>query len=516
MRKFSALILTLSLVLAATACSSSQETNSGTKAAKNQSAPGAEEVMQESVSLEGDITGEIQVSCYDSTIYKNYLEEAAKAFEEKYAGTKVNISTFSAVPDVKSSTTADGKSMKMITKNKDTKSESDYISQINTELMTGGGADVLGMDILPCYKYAENGQIEDLNAYMEADETFAKEDYRQNILNAATYKGGQYIFPMDYTFDILSYDKTLLDSAGQGSLDPQGAYTYEQLIEIGQNSFEEKNNANPESPVKMFNYSGGSLGKGTMFGQLFHQNYDKFIDVENKTVDFTGGQFADILKTAKDYEEKGYMDKQVQKNPEDVLKQNSSQNYLYKTISNTMLLPAFNDDRTTRKQTRMTGNGGMFTENDEIAGMIKNNENDITFDISQAYALNSNSGNKRTAWEFIKFLAGEEMQTSLNLMGTPVNIKAGEEKAKQEITGELYDPENNRGTTELNEKQTEILNNYITALNRYSDMLTTYRVHDTVIDDMVYEEAGYFFDGSKSAEEVADVLQGKIELYLKE
>ncbi len=516
MKRVTALILILSMVLAATACSSLPETNTGAKDTTNQSDPGATADNKESISLDGDITGEIQVSCYDSTLYKTYLEEAAKAFEEKYPGTKVNINTFSAAPDVKTSADADGKSMKMITKNKDTKSESDYINQINTELMTGSGPDVLGMDILPCYKYAENGQIEDLNAYMEADETFHKEDYRQNILNGAGYKGGLYIFPLDYTFDILSYDKTLMDTSDQDRLNPQDAYTYEQLIDIGQSSFDEKNNANPESPVKMFNYTGGSSGNGTMFGRLFNQNYDKFVDIENKTVNFTDGQFAEVLKTAQEYEEKGYLDKQVQNNPEDVLKQNSSQDYLYKTIGNTMLLPAFNDDKTTKKQNRIVGNGGMFSENDAIAGMIKNNENEITFDISQAYALNSNSGNKRTAWEFIKFLAGEEMQVSLYLMGTPVNINAGEKKAKQEITGELYNPENNTGSMELNEKQAEIFNSYSEALNQYSDMLNAYRIQDTVINDMVYEEAGYFFNGSKSAEEIADALQSKVELYMNE
>ena len=38
---------------------------------------------------------------------------------------------------------------------------------------------------------------------------------------------------------------------------------------------------------------------------------------------------------------------------------------------------------------------------DEIAGLVVNSEGKSSFDCNQAYGINSNSRNKKLAWEFI-------------------------------------------------------------------------------------------------------------------
>lgn len=509
MKRIICAILILSFLMSATACSSGANSNSS-EIQGDVNEPGSSEKVTEL--LEGEISGVIDVSCYDSAIYKSYLEEAAKAFEAKYPGTKVNVSSFSEAPDVKT-----GENTKVITMTIDEKSQNDYISRINTELMTGEGADVLAMDILPYYKYAENGQLEDLSLYMEQDEDFNKDDYRQNILDAVSYKGGQYIFPLDYSFDFISYDKTLLDSGAQNNFNPYDGYTYDQLAEMGQNSFDEHNSKNPDSPVKMFSHSGGSGGNSSIFNQLLNLSYDNFVDIENRTANFNDGTFTDLLKKAKVYEDKGYLNASMKKGApgvEDMMKQNASNDYIFKTVKDTMLLQAFDDS--TKKGVVNVGGGGIFAKDDEIAGILMNDDKEVVFDFGQAYALNSNSDNKKTAWEFIKFLASEEMQSSFYIIGRPINNNANLEKARQQITGELFSTENNSGSSELNEKQTEIYNSYMDAINKYSDMLNKYMLEDTVINQMINSEVKYFFDGSKTAEEVAEIVQSKVELYLNE
>lgn len=497
------------MFLSVAACSiDSQNHSEGTKGS-------GDETENEIASiLEGDIAGEITVSSYDSTFYKSYLEEAAIAFEAKYPGTKVTIDTFSQAPDVKT----DGKGKKVITSNIDQKSQDDYISRVNTELMTGEGADVLAMDILPYYKYADNGQIEDLRLYMEQDKTFNQDQYRQNILEAVRYKGGQYIFPLDYSFDFISYDKTLLQSDKQSAFQPDGRYSYEQLIEMGQSSFTEVNTNHPPSPVKMFSLFSGAGKSNSIFNQLFTLDYDDFVDIENRTANFKDGTFVNLLEKAKEYEEEGYLNISTQNGKtdmSDVLRKNASQEYIYKIHKDPMLLQAF-DDSNKKKSIVNIGGSAIFEEDDAIAGILQNNENEIAFDFTQAYALNSHSDNKKTAWEFIKFLASEEIQTSFNLVGRPINNKANEEKSKLQMTGELYASEKNTDTLELNEEQTKLFHNYMDAINKYSNMLNTYMLQDTVINQMVNAEVKYFFDGSKSADDVANILQNRVELYLHE
>jgi len=219
MKKFSALVLTSIIAISTVACVNRNETAS--------------------TNITEKIGGEITVSCFESALYKNYLEEAAKAFEKKYPGTKVNIETFSLMPEVKTSATEDGRKASVITiGNDDDMSKIDYINKINTELMSGGGADLLAMDVLPYYKYAEKGQLEDLKKYMEEDQEFIPSNYLQNIVDAVQYKGRQYLFPISYSFQYLSYDTTLLDKKAQDQLAQKDTFTYEELTEIAYNSFQ--------------------------------------------------------------------------------------------------------------------------------------------------------------------------------------------------------------------------------------------------------------------------------------
>lgn len=69
---------------------------------------------------------------------------------------------------------------------------------------------------------------------------------------------------------------------------------------------------------------------------------------------------------------------------------------------------------------------------------------------------------------------------------------------------------------ELDEDQKKGLTVYVDALESMSDQINGYTLKDTIIQDMVIKEVSYFFEGTKSAEQVCEVLQNKVELYLNE
>jgi hypothetical protein len=68
----------------------------------------------------------------------------------------------------------------------------------------------------------------------------------------------------------------------------------------------------------------------------------------------------------------------------------------------------------------------------------------------------------------------------------------------------------------LNEAQLEAIAKYNEAVKQLSGQIDAYVMRDTVVDDMIAAEVEYFFEGSKTAAEVADVLQNKVDLYLNE
>jgi multiple sugar transport system substrate-binding protein len=161
-------------------------------------------------------------------------------------------------------------------------------------------------------------------------------------------------------------------------------------------------------------------------------------------------------------------------------------------------------------------------DSDEIAGILANDSDEVMFRNFQAYGMNANSQNKRLAWEFIKFLLGEEMQQSLNLLGFPVNNVAFIEYSKLYLTKTPnfvsgIDEYTIDGYTALTEqKYVDAYAQYMEYLSAFVNELSLYPVTDKIIDDMVIDEATLFFSGTRSAEEVVNTLQNRVQLYLDE
>jgi len=211
----------------------------------------------------------------------------------------------------------------------------------------------------------------------------------------------------------------------------------------------------------------------------------------------------------------------------------------------------------------MFGGGGLMgnPEDDEVAGIMGNDHGEIPFTVSQGFGINSNSQNQRTAWEFIKFLSNYAVRNSMRMAGLPTHIEAFEERAELSMTGALFasgvtggavvrsgdggepggsggavvrsaDTEAPDGDNEdvinqdaqnidfqvvpLDEEGRAILQEYITLVEYFTNQLNTFFMTDAIIEDIVLTEVREFFDGSRSAEDVAQTLQSRINLFLNE
>lgn len=77
-------------------------------------------------------------------------------------------------------------------------------------------------------------------------------------------------------------------------------------------------------------------------------------------------------------------------------------------------------------------------------------------------------------------------------------------------------PQPNAADVTLTEDQQQIYDVYMEALEKYTLMINTFPITDDAITSVVTSEAQNFFDGSKSADEVASLIQNKVELYINE
>jgi len=508
MKKIMAFVLALTLTASLAACGGGGAV--GDEGGQGDNSGSGNEPSAAGISLSGEIGGEITISAYDTMRSKAFLEDAAQLFEEKYPGTKVNVETFSAMPEIKTSEQGD-KMMVMVEMKDDTQSRQDYIKKMNTALMSGGGADILAMDVLPIQKYVEGGQLENLGAYMDADPDFGRADYLENILDASRYKGGTWILPLDYTFNYYAYDRALLPGASGFGTD--SAFTVGQLMDIAEDSF--------DGSSKLFNISDYTKRSGGMWGNLLAENYTSFVDLENKTASFDDGSFAALLESVKEYSERGYIPKgatgggdagaMMQRAGEE-----ATDRFFFKPKNVINLLSIFTRDSGMKMAFMAEGGTMAIGDDDEIAGIAANADGSVPFTYSQAYGINASSQNKETAWAFLRFLLSEEMQlnTNMEITALPLNNAAREKKMEATLTSRMG--EAGQQGQPLNEAQTEAIAKYNEAVKQLSGQINAYVFEDTIINDMISAEVAYFFDGTKTAGEVAGVLQNKVGLYLSE
>jgi len=455
----------------------------------------------------GRIESEITISAYDSFNYKNFLEEAARAFEALYPGTKVNVETFSAMPETRTGGQGNMR-VTVIEMQDDPQSRTDYINRVNTNLMSGKGADLYAMDILPLHKFAANGTLENLDSYMAMDPNFNKSDYRENIMDAVRYQNGTWFLPLNYDFNYFAYDATLVPTEIASRFGIDKAFSSEDLLKIGMGLY--------NGAYKIFNVNGSQR----MFIVLLGENIQSFLDLANKKPNFVDGSFSAMLDSARNYGRQGLIPQEVtdQQGAEQLMRrgmEGPTDRFFFKQYNSANLLSQFL--RSLGAMNRMMAGGtamGIDTD-DKIAGIQANADGSVPFSYRRAFGINSQSKNKETAWAFLKYLLSGEAQDPTGLMaGFHLNNKVREETAGLAFSAFLGRPGNSDGV--LNEQQSQALTQYKAAVEKMSDSINCFVVRDTSLNEMISSEVQYYFDGSKTADDVAKVLQNKADLYLNE
>ncbi|MCL2420919.1 MAG: extracellular solute-binding protein [Defluviitaleaceae bacterium] len=508
-----------------------------------------------SIEITGEIGGEITVYTFDSMLTGPFLEEAAQMFMHQNPGTVVHVEAFSSMPEIRRSEGADGTAMMIATQGDTAQERRDYINMVNTELMSGRGPDILAFDVLPFHEYARNGQLVNLRDFMDADPNFDINDYRVNIFDALTTAQGQFMFPVDYAFQYIAYDSSLFSDAQLAQLEAGGTFSFDRMIEIGQMDHIEEHlfgmNADP---------------RPGLFQGIFAQNYSQFIDIENRQANFTDGAFEALLNQLIDLEAGGYIPPRADA-PEsvamrtDIMQQMLSERFAFKPRPSAMLLTEFQRRDGREGAMMMVSVGGAMgnPEDDEIAGIMGNDQGQVPFTVNQGFGINTNSQNQETAWEFIKFLSSDAVRHSMRMAGLPTHIEAFEERAELSLTGALFagefagratggavfrsgdgegesdDADTDAGPVrivqgqgdqggqmtmmaprEMDEADHVLLAEYIAMVEHFTSQLNAFFVTDAIIEDIVLTEVREFFDGSRSAEDVAQTLQSRINLFLNE
>lgn len=169
------------------------------------------------------------------------------------------------------------------------------------------------------------------------------------------------------------------------------------------------------------------------------------------------------------------------------------------------------------------------TFNDDIClvGMPSNDGNGALLQSDTNYSIMANSENKEVAWEFISQFFDEDYQTNGNSIYAIPALKSAFEQRLDETMGKPYYIDENGKKQEyedsyyiagesitippLSQAERDELEKYILSAKPY---VTDY--YDSGIYDIVSEEAEAYFNGERSAQETADIIQNRVSILVSE
>lgn len=316
------------------------------------------------------------------------------------------------------------------------------------DMLYGECPDLLFVNGLPFEQYARQGLLEDLYAYLDADEALSREDLTQNLLCALETDGALYCLPQTY----------LLDTAVglQETVGGKEGWSMTAFLDTAQ--------AHPE----ITSIFAQEDGQGMLELLLLHAP-GTFVDYEAAEARFDSPDFLRLLALA-----------EAQKGPEaepgrDVLQSGQT------LLEELMIVRAeeFEEQYTSELQ-------GCVFSGFPGAGQA-------SFYLTLPMAIPVNAREKTGAWAFLKLLITEDLYAARSRGGWLPLQADFEEK-----------------TAAMTDSAAQAL---LRGLQQTAQTLFYY---DEAVQTILREELPYFLAGDQTASQIADRIQGRVQLYLQE
>lgn len=393
-----------------------------------------------------------------------------------------------------------------------------YVKNLNTQILSGRGADILSVAGLPYESYIARNVLADLSGMMAGDGSFDMDEYYANIFDALKYNGKLYVLPTSFSFNVLMANQGILDRENIKIDD--GKWTWDDFKAI----------AGRVAPKNGSNVDGGrralpSIDSMELLDLFTGGSYSSYIDVEKKRASFTSGGFAELLSTVRDFGDGGLTDSSIKRDMVSILEAAGRGTLVFYPYSITdynmygFMKAAFKDQLSLYNMPSADGaKGGNFT-----AGSL--------------YAINRNSKYKAESWEFLKTLLSDEVQSqnlqgmavqsqskgagdlSKTMGGFSVNKAAQQQKAQQAIDASTSGNMKimmRSGSGSISLSPAAMSQRDIDDINRFISGLNTHADTDANISSIIEDETKGFFSGDKTAQETAKRIQDRVNTYLGE
>jgi len=382
---------------------------------------------------------------------------------------------------------------------------SDALTNLNNDITSNNCPDIIDLSGLNVQRLAAKGVFEDLNPYLESSSHFSRDDFVENVMEAYTYNGVLVSIPANFEL------QTVMGRASE--LGDKEGWTIDEMIAYA--------DAHPDA--QLFDYS----DKLSILNMCMAFNENAFIDWNTGECSFDTPEFRSLLEFVNRFpDEFQYEDGQAStptriQNGEILL----DRSYFYDFNEMQLYMEIFGGD--------VTCIGYPTTDGGSGTGLVA----------SQAYAITSKSGLKEGAWQFIEFFLTPEEESEegsrrrFGGWGFPNNKERLQAMAEEAVKVEYVTDEN--GEIMKDENGEPIVQNAGMGVGYEDGWSYDYRIPtqeevDIILEligkarplsnsngsdeilNIINEEAEAYFKGQKSVEEVTNIIQSRINIYVSE
>lgn len=380
-------------------------------------------------------------------------------------------------------------------------SYNDAIANLTNDLVNGAGPDILDLSSLDIENLTSKGVLEDLMPYLEKSNALSKSDFFDRILEAATYDGKLTYLASGFTLETLAAKTSIVGNKMGWTL----------------NEMKELKKAWPNSELMEY------ATRESVLYMMMIMNKSAFLDTSKAECNFDSAEFKSLLEFAKSF-------------PEDYDYENQRLTP-FKLKDNSLILTdasIYGFDEIQSISSYFDGEAYTF-----IGYPTSDGGNGCILNPIDQYGMAAKSEHKDAAWAFLESLltsqGGNDWRygfSSLKKQFEADKAKALDVKYLYDENGEIMKDEDGNpmyenaggGWSMIGDDGEEWNYVYRPVTKEEADMVdkllekaTVINVSmDTELNKIITEEAQYYFQGNKSVDDVANVIQNRVNLYLKE
>ncbi len=364
-------------------------------------------------------------------------------------------------------------------------------TQLNNDIIAGNMPDILVVDPyqIKIESYASKGLLADVGDLMAKDSEISANTYMENVFEACKINDTLYeIVPAFYVTTYAAKSSIVGDKTN---------WSMEEARAILDRM--------PEG-TSLF----GDMTRDSFMYTMMETCGSDFVDVSTGKCNFNSPEFIAMMEYAKTlpestegaYDDDWYLRYESQYREERVLLYNcyisSMQNMVY-TIN------------------------GSFGEDISLIGMPTSGGQGAALHIPTSYVLSAQSENLDVAWDFMKYYLTDEYQDTIDWQ-LPVSKSHFDKLAAKATDKNKYTDADGVEVVEdytywINDESIVIdplTKEQVDEISQYIAGITTKAYNNNDVTNIISEEMPAFYEGQKSAAEVADVIQSRIQLYVNE